>query len=757
MEHTDWMRELERRGVIASAIAYAVVALLVVQVGAATFEPLGLPRWTVTALIGVALAGLPLVVAAAWFLDLVPDERPFSPPLLADLARRGVFQVLAGFGAAAWLAIQAAESMFPYLGLPDWTIQAVIVGAVLGFPIAGFLAWRFEVTRDAVGAASPRLRGSSPWIALSAGLLVSFASASTWGALIVPPFEERPGFAVLDFVGSEGADGAMLSASMRGVLLDELARFERLKLITADPDRARSTAPADLATIGNELGARYLLTGTVRRVAEQLHVTVSLFDVDHAREVWSRAYARPYADLLALQQSIAFDVARNAAIHVSGTERSAGRAPSSISSEALAAYLEGLDYIHYRRAPPDRGPGRRYRASITSLERAVAIAPEFASAWAWLAMSNAVGAGSAFMPVDRHAARAQARAALAKVETLGATELPEYHLARYQYLRATAEDDLAPQDAALRAVLAVAPNDPMAQEWLIEALADQGRFADARDAMDRFLVLNPQDFDLRRSAANLALALRDYDRADALLREMGTIRRPFHEEPLYHALVGIHRDGDLIGYRDAMDRFLASGRKPYQLTVYYGYWTHSALGDPQRTLEYLETLGADTVAEGGYDSLLAEVHLELGDHARFRRLIGSHPTADDCLRNDRGLRPSRHYTVATNCVQTMVLWGDLDAAHDALERIQAAIPPDSAVRDWVHARYWVALVFGMLGDHVRATELMRDALRFPSADISPWFAWSTREARTLRDYPPFREMMRSHGVDVDRPFGQGPG
>src|SRR5688572_12644197 len=65
---TTWA-ELKRRKVVRAAIAYAVVAWIVLQVAEVTYEPLGLPAWAMTWTVLLAILGLPVALVFAWFFD----------------------------------------------------------------------------------------------------------------------------------------------------------------------------------------------------------------------------------------------------------------------------------------------------------------------------------------------------------------------------------------------------------------------------------------------------------------------------------------------------------------------------------------------------------------------------------------------------------------------------------------------------------------------------------------------------------------
>src|SRR5688572_2167626 len=64
--------------------------------------------------------------------------------LISELRRRQVFRTAAWYAAAAWCAVQVANTVVPELGLPEWSVRAVIVAAALGLPVALMLAWVFD-------------------------------------------------------------------------------------------------------------------------------------------------------------------------------------------------------------------------------------------------------------------------------------------------------------------------------------------------------------------------------------------------------------------------------------------------------------------------------------------------------------------------------------------------------------------------------------------------------------------------------------
>jgi hypothetical protein len=68
----------------------------------------------------------------------------------AELKRRNVYKVAIAYAVIAWLLMQIATQVFPFLEIPNWAIRLVIMLLALGFPIALILAWAFELTPEGI-------------------------------------------------------------------------------------------------------------------------------------------------------------------------------------------------------------------------------------------------------------------------------------------------------------------------------------------------------------------------------------------------------------------------------------------------------------------------------------------------------------------------------------------------------------------------------------------------------------------------------
>src|SRR5215471_18458503 len=99
-----------------------------------------------------------------------------------ELKRRKVYRVVVGYLVASWLVIQVAATVFPIFGLPDWLERLVVSLVLIGFPLALFLAWAFDVTPQgiqttpalpSVSANAQRYRARNIGLLVGSGVLIS--------------------------------------------------------------------------------------------------------------------------------------------------------------------------------------------------------------------------------------------------------------------------------------------------------------------------------------------------------------------------------------------------------------------------------------------------------------------------------------------------------------------------------------------------------------------------------------------------------
>lgn len=281
--------------------------------------------------------------------------------LIAELKRRHVFRVGIAYAVIAWLLVQVAVSVEAPLRLPEWTDTLIIVILAIGFPIALLLAWAFERTPGGVRRDEPAPRASSN-LADAARDVVSIA---------VLPFADM----------SPEKDQEYFADGISEELLNSLARIRDLRVSGRTSSFYFKGRNEDLRKVGETLGVRYILEGSVRKAGDRVRITAQLIDAASDTHLWSETYDRTLADLFEIQEEIARAVA--SALQITLGVGALGGVPGMTRNAAayeeylLAGVANGVELV----LPTSP---QTMREAIQHLERAVSLDPDFSLAWTGL-------------------------------------------------------------------------------------------------------------------------------------------------------------------------------------------------------------------------------------------------------------------------------------------------------------------------------------------------------------------------------------
>ena len=313
--------------------------------------------------------------------------------LLAELRRRSVFKVAGGYLVGMWLVLQVAETTFEPLRLPDWWLTALTILAVVGLPIVTALAWSYEITPGGIVLDSeltgnvrlPRARRAvAPAIVAGVSLMATVTGFAWWQSIgtepDAPPVPADPGYpsvAVLPLVDMSPAGGiAYLGDGLSEELSARLAQIPGLRVAARTSAFEFKGRNLDVRRIGEALGVRHVLEGSVRRDGENLRVTMQLIDAANGYHVWAGSYDRGWRDVIAIQDDIARSVTEALRVVLS-PQASAGRADAAAPDvRAIDPYLAGLALL---RQSSDMS---KMREAEQRFAEAIAIAPSFARAHA---------------------------------------------------------------------------------------------------------------------------------------------------------------------------------------------------------------------------------------------------------------------------------------------------------------------------------------------------------------------------------------
>jgi len=276
---------------------------------------------------------------------------------------------------------------------------------------------------------------------------------------VAPAGKDIPVLAILPFENmSADPDQEFLADGLAEDLISSLSQIGHLSVTPRSSAFTFKGRAATVQEIGRDLGARYVVTGSLRKSADRIRISVQLADAQTGGHMWSNRYDRTLDDIFAVQDEITLTVATALQVELTEGEQALLRYTSTNNVEAWTQFIRGLS--HFRTVNAES-----YRHARASFEQALAHDPASAQIIAMLACTLAIE-GRFHWVADRddtlQRAKSFADQAL-EIDPKNAdawAALGYWHMAHMQleesvdaYGRAA---ELAPEHADLRALSALA-------------------------------------------------------------------------------------------------------------------------------------------------------------------------------------------------------------------------------------------------------------------------------------------------------------
>jgi TolB-like protein/DNA-binding winged helix-turn-helix (wHTH) protein/Tfp pilus assembly protein PilF len=402
-----------------------------------------------------------------------PSGEPAAP--LGTVAGPGT-----GSGGSAGAALQGSAVAAAF-----WRSRpAMLLILAVAVIAAGFLAGRLLTSRraaDTAQAPSPVVHTGPP-----------ARAAIPEKSIAVLPF--------LDL--SEQHDQEYFSDGLAEELSDLLAQVPDLHVSARTSAFYFKGKQAPLDEIARALGVANLLEGSVRKSGNTLRVTVQLIRTDSGYHLWSKTFDREMQDIFKMQDEIAGAVVTALKAKLAPTQAAAYRTPNA---EAYNQFLLGRQL--HRRVDLDG-----VRRAVEAYRKAIALDPNYAAAYAELAIAEsfvASGTGDA-AGLDRAMLDAQKAVAIAPGE-------PDGYAARAD-LRASYMWDFAGAQADLAKALALDPSDNVIRRRYGYLLGSLGRLPEAIAALRKAIELDPLSTPAWGRLGRYLTFTRDFAAADEALR-----------------------------------------------------------------------------------------------------------------------------------------------------------------------------------------------------------------------------------------------
>jgi TolB-like protein len=396
-------------------------------------------------------------------------------------------------------------------------------------------------------------------------------------------------------------------------MISQLGRLnpQRLGVVGRTSAMRYKGTSKSISEIGRELGASYLVEGSVRQSADRVRVTAQLVEATDQTQIWTQSYDRTFDDILGLQRDIGQAIASE--IHVQLTPREAARLAQvgAVSPAAHEAYLKGRYFWNKRTSDG-------FRRSIEYFNQAIACEPTYAAAYDGLCDCYVMLACRGVLPVAltfdkaKEAARralaidpalGEAAASLAHVRLHGwewdgldaefqrALELNPAHAFTYywysEYLMAIGRPDEA--IAMVRTARSMDPLSSVLNASVGMILYLARRFTESIDALLKGLEMDPHHFLLHFRLGLVCQQASPLEAIERMQRAVALSSRSME------ALAGLAQAYAAAGMSDAMRRVLdeISGQTEQYVSPYNLARVYAAHREPDRVFEWLDVACAE--------------------------------------------------------------------------------------------------------------------------------------------------------------------
>jgi len=332
----------------------------------------------------------------------------------AELKRRNVVRVGIAYVVGTWLLMQVADIVFETIGSPPWVMQTLLAVLAMGFFVAMFLAWAFELTPEGVklekdvdrsNSITPqtgqKLNKTIGALLVVALVYIAFDKlvinetnsitdsqhsepAAQSAAPVAPqasdPADTHKSIVVLPFVNmSNDPEQEFFSDGLSEELLNVLAQIKDLRVISRTSAFAFKGKDVSIPEIAATLNVSHVLEGSVRRSGAEIRITAQLIEVATDSHLWSDAYNRKLENIFEIQEEISKAIAHELQVTLGAGSKS-GNPTKNL--EAYQLFLRGRD-LYQRRV--------NFIEAVDLFQQVVDLDPEFAEGWANLGAVTQLG------------------------------------------------------------------------------------------------------------------------------------------------------------------------------------------------------------------------------------------------------------------------------------------------------------------------------------------------------------------------------
>ncbi len=549
----------------------------------------------------------------------------------------------------------------------------------------------------------------------------------------------RKALAVLPFENQGDPEKEYFADGITDEITSRLSTLSGLDVIARSSAREYKKTTKSLKQIGEELGVDYILMGTVRWSGgkdQRVRVNPELIRVSNTLQTWSQPFEATFSDAFAIQANIAQQVAQVLDVKLLSPEITALEQKLTSNAEAYDYYLKGIEY-------DDRSSSRADREiAIEQFERAIALDPTFAAAYARLAR---VHAGMYWFYYDRTKERvAKSRIAAEKALAL-APNLPVSHESMGWYHYHTKLD----YNSALKefsVAIELQPNNPNVSYGMAAVFRRQGNMSESVKHWRKAVEGSPRASEIVRQLGETLTLDRKYEEADEHYRN--AIRLSPDNATTYgqRALNFLLWKGDLRSAAEAVEKGIQYGRAESsedRLLFYMESRIALVNEDYEAAKRAIERMGTTFGLDNQFvyypqSFLLAQVEGLRGSSAQARMLYQS---SLETIRQRLKEYPDDERAHSAMGIAYAGLGRFAEAVREG-ERGRDLLPVEKEAWRGSYRLIHLAQIYTMTGDHDKAIDVLERLLVLPS-DLSARWISIDPQWKPLRNNKRFQALVDS--------------
>jgi adenylate cyclase len=274
----NFFAELKRRNVYKVAIAYGVVAWLLMQVASQIFPFFEIPNWAVRLVVLLLILGFPIALVLAWAFELTPEGIKLTESADREAAKPSRNR--------AW-------------------IYVVILAAALSVGL--FFVSRYTASNQVMTSVLPEK------------------------SIAVLPFDNQ----------NRDPDTDYLSDGIPESIINSLSQLSQLKVMARSAVFQYKGKEVDPRKVGRDLGVRAVLMGRLIQQGNNLTIRTELVNVSDGTELWGQQYNRKLADVFAVQEEIAKEISEKLRLKLTGAEKQQLAKRPTENLKAFQYYMQG--------------------------------------------------------------------------------------------------------------------------------------------------------------------------------------------------------------------------------------------------------------------------------------------------------------------------------------------------------------------------------------------------------------------------------